>query len=182
MRTTKRPAPTSPLRRAAFLPILRPKTGPAMISLTRTTSDNPDFRALVALLDHDLAVRDGADHAYYAQFNKVDAIRHVVVAYADGAGVGCGAFKEYSPTEVEVKRMFVPEARRGQGIAGLVLAELERWATELGYAAAVLETGKKQPEAIRLYEKNGYAHIPNYGQYVGIDNSVCFRKTLTGRE
>jgi GNAT superfamily N-acetyltransferase len=152
-----------------------------MLSLTRTDSANPDFRSLVALLDHDLAVRDGADHGFYAQFNKVDAIRHVVVAYQDGEAVGCGAFKEYSPTEVEVKRMFVPAARRGQGIAAAVLTELERWAAEEGYAACVLETGKKQPEAIRLYQKSGYGYIPNYGQYAGIDNSVCLRKALPGQ-
>ncbi|GAA3946073.1 GNAT family N-acetyltransferase [Hymenobacter algoricola] len=151
-----------------------------MLSLTRTDSHNPDFRALVALLDHDLAMRDGADHGFYAQFNKVDAIRHVVVAYQDGEAVGCGAFKEYSPTEAEVKRMYVPAARRGQGIAGLVLAELERWAAAEGYAACVLETGRKQPEAIRLYEKSGYAHIPNYGQYAGVENSVCLRKEVAG--
>ncbi|RYU79751.1 GNAT family N-acetyltransferase [Hymenobacter persicinus] len=149
-----------------------------MLSLTRTDSDNRDFQSLVTLLDHDLAVRDGADHAYYAQFNQIASIRHAVVAYQDGEAVGCGAFKEFSPTEVEVKRMFVPEARRGQGIARAVLAELERWAREEGYAAAVLETGKKQPEAIRLYEKSGYEYIPNYGQYAGVDNSVCLRKTL----
>jgi hypothetical protein len=41
-----------------------------------------------------------------------------------------------------------------------------------------LETGKKQPEAIRLYEKNGYKLIPNYGQYAKIDNSVCFEKDI----
>lgn len=156
----------------------RPSKTRPMISLTRTTSDNPDFRALVALLDHDLAGRDGADHAYYAQLNQTAAMRHVIVAYENGEGVGCGAFREFSPAEVEVKRMFVPEVRRGQGIAWAVLAELERWARELGYAACVLETGKNQPEAMKLYEKGGYTRIPSYGQYVGVDNSVCFRKEI----
>jgi putative acetyltransferase len=164
-----------------FFTYSAPKTSPAMLSLTRTNSDNRDFQSLVALLDHDLAVRDGAEHGFYAQFNKIASIRHAVVAYQDGEAVGCGAFKEFGPTEVEVKRTFVPAARRGQGIARAVLAELERWAGEEGYAACVLETGKKQPEAIRLYEKSGYALIPNYGQYVGIDNSVCFRKALGQR-
>jgi GNAT superfamily N-acetyltransferase len=150
-----------------------------MLRLIRTTSENPDFRTLVALLDQDLAVRDGADHGFYAQFNKIDKINHVVVAYLGDEPVGCGAFKEFTPEAVEVKRMYVLPAHRGQGVAVAVLAELEQWAQELQYAACVLETGKKQPEAIRLYEKSGYTPTPNYGQYVGIENSVCMRKSVS---
>lgn len=149
-----------------------------MLSLTRTTSDNPDFRTLVRLLDQDLQVRDGAEHAFYAQYNKIDKINHAVVAYRDGEPVGCGAIKEFSPELMEVKRMFVLPEYRGQGVAPAVLAELEQWAAELGYAGCVLETGKKQPEAIRLYQKSGYALIPNYGQYIGIENSVCMQKSV----
>ncbi|MBC7921659.1 MAG: GNAT family N-acetyltransferase [Ferruginibacter sp.] len=149
-----------------------------MLHLTRTTSNDPDFRQLVALLDQDLRVRDGEDHAFFAQFNKLDAINHVVVAYREAEPVGCGAFKEFSAGVVEVKRMFVLPAHRGQGIAGAVLAEVERWARELHYTACVLETGKKQPEAIRLYQKSGYARIPNYGQYAEVASSVCMRKEV----
>jgi putative acetyltransferase len=152
-----------------------------MLQLTRTTSENPDFRTLVQLLDQDLAERDGAEHTFYAQFNKIDKINHVVVAYLDGTPVGCGAFKEFSAELVEVKRMFVQPTHRGQGIAQAVLAELERWAHELRYAGCVLETGKKQPEAIALYQRSGYALIPNYGQYVGVDNSVCMQKQIGAR-
>lgn len=149
-----------------------------MLQLTRTTSENPDFRALVQLLDQDLAERDGAEHAFYAQFNKIDKINHAVLAYLDGTPVGCGAFKEFTTELVEIKRMFVQPTNRGQGVAPAVLAELERWAQEMGYAGCVLETGKKQPEAIRLYQKSGYALILNYGQYVGVENSVCMQKAL----
>ena len=149
-----------------------------MINLIRTNSDNPDFTKLVALLDRDLAIRDGDDHAFYAQFNKTNHIRHVVVAYENEEAVGCGAFKEYETDVVEIKRMFVQPQHRGKGIAGLILTELENWAKELQNTSCVLETGKKQPEAIRLYQKSGYAIIPNYGQYAGIDNSVCMKKEI----
>jgi len=149
-----------------------------MLHLVRTTSDHPDFRALVPLLDQELRARDGADHAFYAQFNKIDAIRHVVVAYLDDVPTGCGAFKPYSDEQVEIKRMFVQPTHRGQGVAPAVLAELECWAQELGYHGCVLETGLKQPEAIRLYEKSGYHRISNYGQYSGVENSVCLEKAL----
>jgi putative acetyltransferase len=149
-----------------------------MLHLVRTTSENPDFRALVQLLDQDLAARDGAEHGFYAQFNTIVQLAHVVVAYKAGVPVGCGAFKPYGTDAVEIKRMFVQPTYRGQGVAQAVLSELEQWASALGYASCVLETGKRQPEAIRLYERSGYGHIPNYGQYVGIENSVCMQKAL----
>jgi GNAT superfamily N-acetyltransferase len=149
-----------------------------MITLTRTNSDHPDFRELVKHLDADLAKRDGDDHAFYAQYNKVDMIRHVVVAYENDAPVGCGAIKAFDAESMEVKRMYTPPEHRGRGIAGTVLAELEKWAGELSYKKCVLETGKAQPEAIALYTKSGYTIIPNYGQYAGVENSVCFMKKI----
>ena len=149
-----------------------------MINLIRTNSDDSDFRRLVALLDADLQIRDGIEHSFYAQFNKIDKIRHVVVAYLDGEAVGCGAIKEYETGAAEVKRMFVRPERRGRGVAKSILAELETWANEMDFSECVLETGLKQPEAIALYQKSGYEKIPNYGQYAGIENSVCMKKTI----
>jgi GNAT superfamily N-acetyltransferase len=149
-----------------------------MIEIRRTDSDDPDFKALVKLLDADLAARDGEDHSFYSQFNKIDKIRHAVVCYENGTPIGCGAIKAFDGAAMEVKRMYVSPEGRKKGIATRVLAELEQWAKELGYIRCVLETGKRQPEAIALYEKNGYARTPNYGQYVGIENSVCFAKDL----
>ncbi len=149
-----------------------------MLTLLRTNSSHKDFIHLVKLLDADLAIRDGADHSFYTQFNKIDLIQNVVVAYDNNEAIGCGAFKNYDAATVEIKRMFVMPQQRGRGIAALILKELEQWAIEENYAACILETGKKQPEAIRLYEKSGYTFIPNYGQYAGVENSVCMRKEL----
>lgn len=150
-----------------------------MITLRRTDSDDPAFAALIRELDADLAIRDGADvHTFYAQFNKVDKIRHVVVAYDGEDPAGCGALKQYEPGRMEVKRMYTRPDSRGRGIASMILAELERWAVEMSNTETILETGLKQPEAIHVYTKNGYARIPNYGQYDGIDNSICFAKQL----
>ena len=152
-----------------------------MIIRKRTSSDDPDFIALVKQLDADLAIRDGEDHSFYAQFNKIDKIKHVVIAYDDARPVGCGAIKQFDEDTMEVKRMYVSPEVRNQGIATMILHELEKWAAELSYTKCVLETGKRQPEAIALYEKNGYSRIPNYGQYIGIENSVCFEKQLIGK-
>lgn len=149
-----------------------------MLKLIRTDSDNKEFRQLIVLLDQDLKKRDGDEHSFFAQFNKIDNISHVIVAYKENIPVGCGAIKAYTPGIAEIKRMFVSEQHRGQGIAGLVLQELENWAAELGYSSCILETGLKQTEAIRLYQKSSYAVIPNYGQYAGVESSVCMQKDL----
>lgn len=149
------------------------------MKLIRTDSNNPDFVELVKQLDADLAIRDGDDHAFYDQFNKLDAIKHTVVAYNEAnRAVGCGAIKQFETGTMEVKRMFVPLEERGKGIAGEILKELEIWAKELGNDKCILETGIKQPEAISLYKKSGYRFIDNYGQYAGVENSVCFAKLL----
>jgi len=147
-------------------------------TFNRTTSDNTDFRHLVALLDEDLKIRDGNDHSFYAQFNKIQNIRNVIVCYINSKPAGCGAFKEYDQKKVEIKRMFVLPEYRGQGFGLNILKELEVWASELNYSACILETGKKQPEAIRLYKKAGYAVIKNYGQYENVENSVCMTKAI----
>lgn len=149
-----------------------------MISLKRTDSNNPDFRKLVLELDQELAIRNGETNSFFAQFNKIDMIKHVIVAYEDQMPVGCGAMKEFDPTAMELKRMFVYADMRGNGVAVSILNELERWALETGYKKCVLETGDKMPEAIGLYKKSGYKIIPNYGQYKDVVSSICFEKNL----
>lgn len=149
-----------------------------MISLKRTDSNNEDFIGLVRNLDADLAIRDGDDHAFYNQFNSISMIKYAVVAYLDDVPIGCGAIKLFDDATMEVKRMYVTPQSRGKGVAVSVLAELELWTKELGYKRCVLETGINQPEALMLYQKNGYNRIPNYGQYAKVENSFCFEKIL----
>ncbi len=149
-----------------------------MLTLHRTDKTNIDFQQLVKLLDADLALRDGEDHAFYAPFNTSEHLQAVVVAYENNQPIGCGAFKSFGDTQVEIKRMFVHPDFRGRGVAQRVLHELETWARELGYTTTVLETGQKQPEAIKLYQKAGYQIIPNFGPYVNVENSVCMEKTI----
>lgn len=149
-----------------------------MITIRRTDSENKEFISLVSRLDTELAGRDGADHVFYAQFNKINMLRQVVVARMGKLPVGCGAIKAFDSSAMEVKRMYVMPGFRGQGVASLILTELEKWAAELGFQKCVLETGLRQPEAIALYTKSGYNPIPNYGQYAGMENSRCFEKVL----
>jgi putative acetyltransferase len=149
-----------------------------MINCIKTNSSNQDFIKLVAELDKELAIRDGDEHAFYAQFNKIAMLQHTIVAYENDIAVGSGAIKPFDENAMEVKRMFVVEECRGKGIAVTILAALEKWTVELGYSKCVLETGKKQPEAIALYQKSGYTIIPSYGQYKNVANSICFEKQL----
>ncbi len=149
-----------------------------MITSLRTNSDNPDFQKLVVALDAYLRILDGDDHLFYAQLNKTDSIKHVIVVYQNGESIGCGAIRHYSGNTVEVKRMYVLENQRGKGIASTILNELENWAKELSYKKCILETGKKQVEAIKLYHKASYTLIENYGQYKNMVSSVCFEKIL----
>lgn len=146
--------------------------------LTRTTSENPDFTNLVKLLDADLKIRDGEDYAFYAQINKTAVLNCALVCFQNEIAVGCGAFREIDAKTVEIKRMFVCPDSRGKGIASAILKELEKWASELNYTQTILETGINQPEAIALYKKSGYEITSNYGQYVGVETSVCMKKVL----
>ena len=148
------------------------------MTFERTTSENPDFRKLVILLDRYLSERDGDDHAFYDQYNKIDLIKHVVVCYENGTTIGCGAFKPYDEETVEIKRMFVDPAYRCRGVATAVLNKLEDWAAECGYKICILETIIPPNEAIGLYQKAGYSIIPNFGQYVDAPKSLCMKKAL----
>jgi GNAT superfamily N-acetyltransferase len=149
-----------------------------MLEIIRTSSDNADFIEMVVLLDKDLQIRDGEDHAFYAQFNKMTKVTHAIVAYIEGKPAGTGALREYSSEKAEIKRMFVKPEYRRQGIAAQILSEVEIWAKELNYSTCILETGKNQPEAIAMYQKAGYIIIPNYGQYQTVENSVCMKKNI----
>ena len=149
-----------------------------MITCKRTTSDNPDFKKLVDALDADLKIRDGEEHEFYAQINKAAILNNAIVCYQNNFAVGCGAFREIDTKTVEIKRMFVSPDFRGKGTASAILVDLELWASELDYSNAILETGINQPEAIALYKKLGYAITENYGQYVGVENSICMKKII----
>ena len=148
-----------------------------MYKLLKTNSNHPDFQKLTQLFDDYLVEIDGDEKDFFAQYNQI-YIDNVIVCYEDEIAVGCGAFKEYEPTVAEIKRMFVLPEKRGKGIASTVLNALEIWAKENGFQHAVLETSNQLTNAISLYQKSGYEVIPNYGQYIDVESSVCMKKKL----
>ena len=149
-----------------------------MISLKRTNSNDPDFRTLINELDVNLREIYDQLMDVYDQHNIIEQIDTVVIAYAGGLSAGCGCFKRFDADAAEIKRMYVRKTCRGKGISRLILAELERWAAETGFSATILETGEKNTEALGLYCKAGYLPTPNYGAYVNLASSFCFRKPL----
>ena len=148
------------------------------IELKRTNSENEDFYNLVTDLEKYLTHADEEAHSECKPYNKLETIKHVIVAFIDQKPIGCGAIRQYDKNTVEIKRMFVAENARGKGIGTKILTELELWAKELDFKVSILETGKMMPEAINLYKGNNYKQIPNYGQYKGMEKSICFEKEL----
>lgn len=147
------------------------------MQLVRTTSDNPDFKMLTQMFDTFLIDIDGDEKDFFAQYNQI-YLQNVIVCYEDDVPVGCGAIKQYDAVTGEIKRMFVHPSHRNKGIANAILLELETWAKELHFTSCMLETSFKLENAIALYKKFGYQQIPNYGQYIGVESSVCMKKNI----
>lgn len=146
--------------------------------ILRTNSENPDFIQLTGRLDVELCRIYDTNQEDYEEYNRITDLHTVVVAYENDQAVACGCFKIFDENTVEIKRMFVDDNQRGKGIASAMLAELETWARELGYEKSVLETGKGQPNAIKLYQKYGYQITENYNESDDLNISVCLAKTL----
>ena len=148
------------------------------LKIIKTNPSDPHFKSLIKKLDQDLAITDGEEHGFYNQFNGTDQIKHVLLGYEGDKAVSCGSFKIINTQEIEIKRMYTATHYRGKGYAARILGELEKWGAEEGVKSCVLETGTRQKAAIALYHKCGYQIIPNYGPYVGVKNSLCFKKTI----
>ena len=147
------------------------------MKIIRTTYLNPAFQELVAQLNEDLANRDGKDHPL-SQFNEIIHLKHVVVVYLKNKAVGCGAIAKYDLVATEIKRMYVTPSHRGQQLGENILSELENWTKELGLSKCILFMGVNQPEAMKLYLRNNFSVIENYGKLKDIPDSICLAKTL----
>ena len=101
-----------------------------------------------------------------------------LVAWVEGAAVGCGGVRAHEGRVGEIKRMYTRPAARRTGVARALLGAIEDRARAIGYVRLVLETGTRQPEAIGLYESFGYEAISPYGQYRDHPESRCFGKVL----
>ena len=159
------------------------------VEIKQTRFGAPAARALVEAAQADLAARYGSGDA-----NPIEALEFdppeggFLVAWREGEPVACGGWRTLShfveaETDrddiAEIKRMYVVPAVRGTGVAAAMLSALEQSARTRGMRRLVLETGLRQPEAIRFYEKQGYQRIPNYGYYRDEPDCVSFARDLT---
>lgn len=94
-----------------------------------------------------------------------------------GTAIGCGAVV-VNGDEGEIKRMYIRPARRGNGLGGELLRFLEAEAVRAGCTVLRLETGIRQPEALRLYERSGYRQCPPFGDYKEDPMSLFFEKAI----
>jgi putative acetyltransferase len=100
------------------------------------------------------------------------------VAFEDEVPVGCAGLRRRDAEHGEIKRMYVDPAVRGTGVAVALLRRVEDDARAFGWTRLVLETGERQPEAMRFYEREGYRSIPPFGYYVGSSISRCYEKVF----
>ncbi|HUQ61021.1 GNAT family N-acetyltransferase [Lentzea sp.] len=134
---------------------------------------------------------DDLQQVYVERYGEVDItpvdpaqfaapLGYFVIGYLDGVPVACGGWRVNDEIEgaAEIKRMYVVESARGQGLSRRVLAHLEATAREAGLRRMVLETGVRQPEAISLYTTGGYERIANFGVYSDHPDSRCYGKPL----
>jgi putative acetyltransferase len=137
-----------------------------------------DFIKLVKELDGELQGIFGDAQSGYDQYNTLDEIKDVIIAYIDSEPVACASMKRFDDDTYELKRVFVQAKYRKFGIARELLVRLEEVAARKRISCLILETGNKLLPAINLYESLGYGVTENYGQYAGMADSLCMRKYL----
>ena len=151
------------------------------IEIRRDDILSPVVQRLISALNAELEARypeEGANHFRLDPEEVADGRGAFLVVYIGGQSVGCGAVRRIEPTVAEIKRMYVAPEARGLGIGRQVLLELEAEAQRLGATRLVLETGPRQPEALALYHRAGFVEVPNFGEYIGCELSVCMAKEL----
>ncbi|WP_311244878.1 GNAT family N-acetyltransferase [Microbacterium sp. WCS2018Hpa-23] len=154
------------------------------VTIERVAWTHPDAERLRAAQRVELDARYGSDDHEPGVVPSADDVPVFLIARdAQGQAIVCGGLRVLDDDVLgdgvaEIKRMYAAPQARGTGAATALLSALERAADELGLRRLVLETGTAQPDAVRFYEREGYAPIPRYGHYVQSDLSLCFTKAL----
>lgn len=149
------------------------------LRLRAVSYDAPVAQQMIAAALADLAARYGgegdATPVEAEQFAPPQGV--FLVAYLDGMPVGCGGWRSRGD-DAEIKRMYTAPSARGMGVARAVLRALEDSARAAGRRRVILEAGYRQPEAISLYESQGYRRIPNFGYYKDEPGAVSYGMDL----
>jgi GNAT superfamily N-acetyltransferase len=141
--------------------------------------DDPDAAALVEEVQQEYVRRYGGRDGSPvdpAEFTPPGGL--FLIGYLDGQGVACGGWRSRG-TDAELKRMYVRQDARRSGLAKEMLAELERTAAAAGHRRMILETGRKQPEAVALYRACGYQDTTAFGFYADAPLAIHLAKALS---
>ncbi|OLT51010.1 hypothetical protein BJF88_02175 [Cellulosimicrobium sp. CUA-896] len=194
----RRPAPVGPTSGAAGAhgTGARASIAPAAVEVLAVAWDDPDAAALRREM-HDTSsaalypeLFTGLDAA--GGFEAVDArlgedTVATFVARRGDAAVGCASLQQVAHEvravhgeAFEVKKVFVREGARGSGVARALLAAVEAEARRRGARTLLLETGIRQPGAIRLYRSLGFRTVLPYAPYDRDAHGIalCFAKLL----
>ena len=149
------------------------------MNITQESPKQPDIIAMLEQLDAYFAALYPAESNHLMDIDSLTGpdVTFLVARDAGGRLAGCGAFVDRG-AYAEVHRMVVDPASRGQGIGGLLMAEIARRAKDAGFASLKLETGISQPEAIGLYRRDGFLEIAPFGHYQTDPLSIFMEKRL----
>lgn len=128
-------------------------------------------------LDAHLRASLGERQTAFDGFNSLAQLDYAAI-FSDGQNdIACGALKLHGDGVAEIKRVFVRPPYRRMGAAQQLLAALEAQAKAVGCTALVLETNPSFEPAVTLYRRFGFAPIPAFGVYQGMD-TLCMGKTI----
>lgn len=150
-------------------------------TIRREHHESSDAKRLIDALDRELTETYPEEGATFFDLLAVDVAEGhgaFLVAREGTTPVGCGAVRLLGERRAELKRMYVVPEARGRGVASALLTELERTAVALGVRELVLETGARQVDALRLYERAGFVPVPAFGPYANSPLSTCLGKRL----
>jgi GNAT superfamily N-acetyltransferase len=147
-------------------------------SLRAVPYDHPDAQRLIAAMGDELTQRYGDGGLSPASPHEFEPPGVLLVADVDGVAVACGGIRPFGETGGEVKRMFVEPAHRRRGLSRVLLAALVEHARAQGMTRLLLETGTEQPEAVALYESEGWEPVAPYGHYADDPRTRCYGLTL----
>lgn len=148
------------------------------LTIRRDDSLGPDALALIASSEAELASIYPAEVRYaFSPEELINAGVAFVVGYRAETPVACGGVALLDGY-AELKRIFVVKPSRGLGLASEIVGSLEEIARQENRPLMRLETGEASPEAIRAYEKLGYARIGPFGTYEENGSSVFMEKPL----
>ncbi|MEN0138348.1 MAG: GNAT family N-acetyltransferase [Rhodococcus sp. (in: high G+C Gram-positive bacteria)] len=156
--------------------------------VVRTASwSDPDAVTLRAAMAAEVGPRysDRVSDTVRAATNAVDpeSVHLTVLVYvrdaesAEPRAVGHAALR-WNGEDLELKRMYVVKEERGTGVSTALLSAVENAARDARRPRLILQTGDRQPDAVRLYEKSGYSRIPTFSPYEALPFSNCFEKVF----